>query len=446
MATSKKKMFLRVCVFLMAVFMVVMSAVSPVVALNKDEYNRYAQNSIYFYDPDGECIPGEEGDDGEPGEPFDGGEKWDGSCSTMTQSRIDWVKKYLSALKTKASENGIPWELIPAQVFQESGGGKHEACANNPLGLKAKKGHAKCSNGFAKFSSYEEAFQYYMDSIIPINELKGKYPQDPYSAVSFIQYGASRSYASCDSLKYKQCVGHMGEPTPGYVQGVSSLICGIQKWAESEGIKTSRVTYKNKSSDSSGSSNSGENDSGSSDDENNEDDEDNDEDLPYCDDDDDDDDESEEPEAGNLASYVKAWVWPTYRKGTLRTSDYAKYMDNEATYTGATCADGAKGVDCGAFVSNIIRASGWDSNYPLGPTSTQSSWLANNWKKIEDIKSLKLGDVGIKPGHVILYIGDIAGFGSKTASASDCRGPNRRAPSAGSPNENLNQYTWYRKK
>ena len=125
---------------------------------------------------------------------------------------------------------------------------------------------------------------------------------------------------------------------------------------------------------------------------------------------------------------------------------YAEYMDNQATYTGAVCADGAKGVDCGAFVSNIIRASGWDTSYPLGSTSVQKTWLAKNWQKVDDINSLKLGDVGIKTGHVILYIGDISGFSSKTASASDCRGPNRRAPSAGSSSENLNNYTWYRKR
>ena len=432
-------MLLRVCVFLMAVFMVMMSAVSPVVALNKDEYNRYAQNSIYFYDPDKECIPGEEGDDGEPGEPFEGEEKWDGACSTMTQSRIDWVKKYLSALKTKASENGIPWELIPAQVFQESGGGKHEACANNPLGLKAKKGHAKCSNGFAKFNSYEEAFQYYMDSIIPINELKGKYPQDPYSAVSFIQYGASKSYAVCDSEKYEQCVGHMGEPTPGYVQGVSSLICGIQKWAQGEDIKISKVTWKDYTGggDGGGDEDTKEGEDGENDEEDDE------EESEECEEDDgDDDDEIEEPEAGNLVSYVKAWAWPTYRKDyTVRMPAYAEYMDNKATYKG-DCS----GVDCGAFVANIMKASGWDPNYVQGSTAYQRFYLKNNWQEVTDTDSLRLGDVGVKKTghHVILYVGNISGFNSKTASASQCD----RAPMAGRENDDSikNNYTWYRKK
>ena len=166
--------------------------------------------------------------------------------------------------------------------------------------------------------------------------------------------------------------------------------------------------------------------------------------VNYCDEDDEDDDEEEgenSPEAGDLISYIKSWVWPDYVKGrTNRKPAYADYMDS-----GKTSYHPCGGVDCGAFVSNIIRASGWDTSYPLGSTATQRTWLASHWKTVS-VGSLKLGDVGIKSGHVILYIGNIPGYASNTASASDCNGVNKRAPSVGSSGENLNGYTWYRKK
>lgn len=167
-------------------------------------------------------------------------------------------------------------------------------------------------------------------------------------------------------------------------------------------------------------------------------------DTEYCEEDPDnpyspdDPDNPDTPEAGNLASYVLSWAWHEYhpKPYTVRKDAYADYIDHQATYKG-DCS----GVDCGAFVSNIIVASGWDPSYPLGPTSTQSSWLASHWNRV-DVGSLRLGDVGIKPGHVILYVGSLPGFGSNTASASQCG----RAPMAGSPYENLGNYTWYRKR
>lgn len=411
-------------------------------ALSDKLLRKYSNYQIYFYNQEQECEPGYTVPGaGGAGGSFTGDEVWDGGCSTMTGARIEWVQKYLPAMQEAASKNGIPWELIPAQTFQESGGGKQEACDNNPLGLKAKKGQASCSNGFAKFNSHEEAFDYYMNSITPIRELKGQYPNDPYSAVSFIEYGASHAYASCDSESYSQCVGHMGEPTPGYVNSVSSLICGIQKWAQGQNISISSVTYANYSP--SGDNNT--NDTRIIEEETVEE-------TPvtgtgasYCGQDgkmtgDTVTDNYDDPKAGDLASYVLSWAWHDYKgQGfTDKTSAYADYIANQATYVGDT--DNGGGVDCGAFVANIMQASGWDPNYVQGSTSAQKTYLQQNWNQVSS-NSLKLGDVGIKDGHVILYVGDIDGFNSKTASASQ----DKRAPMAGSSGENLNNYTWYRK-
>ena len=441
MSKTKPNMFLRVGILAFAIMMATSGATNAVMALDEHEYNLYWQNSIFFYNPY-ECEPGTTKPSKKKNKetPYSGEEVWDGSCSSMTATRIAWLRKYANALQKVASKNGIPWELIAAQTFQESGGGKHEACDHNPLGLKAKKGHAKCSNGFAKFDSYEEAFQYYMDSIIPIKNLKNKYPDDPYSAVSYIQYGASSPYASCDSEKYSQCVGHMGEPTPGYVQGVSSLICGIQKWAQEEGYAISYVTWE-VYLESIG-KNTEEEDVEEVEIAAEEEPEEEEARAEYCPqdgkkDEDSEDEEYDEEETKDLLKLLKEWVWPSYRKNfTERRPAYAEYIDTKAVYKG-DCS----GVDCGAFVANIMRASGWEPNYPQGPTSTQNAWLRKNWKKVSP-DNLVLGDVGIKPGHVILYVGNVEGINSKTASASQCD----RAPMAGSSGENLNKYTWYRKK
>ena len=421
------------CVLLVMVlaFGMVFLSADTTSAINSERLGKWSNYQIYFYDPDHKilCIPGTT----EPGvgtetTPFSGGaEQWNGSCTTLSAARADWIRKQVSGMQAAASASGLPWELLAGQSIQESGGAKAEACDYNPLGMKAKSGHASCGNGFAKFGSYQEAYQYYIDSLIPIREAKNKYPNDPYSAVSFIQYGASSSYASCDSESYAQCVGHMGEPTPGYVNSVSSIMCGIQKWAKSEGIAISSVTWENYSptgeyatttGTTSGTVTSG---TGAS----------------YCDN----NGESsgsgnyESPEAGNLADFIKKWAWSDYAKGkTERMPAYADYMDSVATYKGAM-----NGVDCGAFVANIMVASGWDPNYVQGGTAAQKTYLQQNWTQV-GTDSLQIGDVGIKDGHVILYAGNIDGFNSNTVSASQ----NDRAPMAGA-DKNLNNYTWYRK-
>lgn len=427
MSKMKKKM-LR-CLYVVVLSMLIgTQAFSPVLALNEKELNLYWQNSIFFYDPyacnDGDTTPGDS-----PNGTYSGEEIWDGSCTGMTSSRIAWLSKVLSPLQSAASKNGIPWELIAGQTFQESGGGAKEACNYNPLGLKAKSGHATCSNGFARFNSYEEAFQYYIDSIVPIRNLKNKYPNDPYSALSYIQYGTSSAYASCDSEKYPQCVGHMGEPTPGYVNSVSSIICGIQKWAKDEGVAISSVTWSDyvASSDDDDAEELIELEDGTG--------------AVYCirgeKTNNEEEPEYEQPEFGDLVDFVKKWAWPTYHAPvyTDRMPAYADYIDNVAVYKGG----GDKGIDCGAFVANIMRASGWDSNYVQSGTTSQWNYLRQNWRRVST-SSLRLGDVGIKSGHVILYVGDISGFGSNTASAS----LGERAPMAGA-DRNLEQYTWYRR-
>lgn len=438
-------------VLLMLAFVTAVMPVGSVAAIFDSRLDRYAENSIFFYDPDCDNVLlnvyKSAGDNYESGE----GEKWNGKCTDVNTQRSEWLITQVETIRRVAAANYLPWELIAGQAFMERDWkNNRDACAGyvdsfNPLGLK---GSPACdSSNHRKFNSYEEAYQYYVNAAHSIQSIKGKFANDPYSAIYYIQYGVphGQSYAQCSKESYLKdkdhvCYGHnLGDPTPGYVKNVSSLICGIQKWAKERGIPISSVTEENYSDVSKGYGASTEAGSGSVGV------------MSYCytgTSDTDDDEDDEDPEAGNLADFVKKWAWPDY-KGTgftERMPAYANYIDTQATYTGATCDNGTKGVDCGAFVANIIKASGWDPNYPQGSTAIQMPWLQSNWKRINDVSKLKLGDVGIKTGHVILYVGDIPGFNSKTALASACTGPSRRAPMAGYSGENLNNYAWYRKK
>ena len=664
---SLKNFFKAFLCYILSIIAILSSYALPVsatVKLPSGRDDEFGENNIVFYDP-GNCTPGST-DDGDGEGPFTGEEEWDGSCTAVTAERAEWLKKQISGMQAASSKGGIPWELIAGQTLGESGGGAHEACPYNPLGLK---GSPSCdAAGHRTFSSYEEAYSYYIDHIISIRNIKNKFPNDPYSAVAYIQYGVphGQAYAQCRepyiSDPNHKCYGHKtGDPTPGYVQMVSSLICGIQKWAKANGYAISSVTWENYKSkvsaetasttggnvikladtedtkadpkwengwlvnnsipgilkedasgvklgetpqnsfgggkpnkillhstegttvglaaypannkfpahftvdlkkkkgyqhfplnkpsiaiksydayagiqieivgfsdtvgqthtdspyflpklsdedwdylallliaisketgiplsssvtwtkdgssritsvdtfknysgvlghqhaagndhidpgpiwdkvsaaiarnpDGSGLSPAPDNGGGGSG-------------ATYCDKDGNPTDPGS-ADTGELADLVKRWAWSDYKGAGFiqRMPDYAAYIDTKATYTGGSCADGTKGVDCGAFVANIIKASGWDPNYVQGGTSSQATYLANHWQKITDTSSLKLGDVGITSGHVILYVGNLEGFHSKTASASLCSGEHKRAPMAGSPTENLNGYTWYRKK
>lgn len=156
---------------------------------------------------------------------------WNGSCSGVG-SYDSWINAHIDDIQTIAKRNGIPWEALLAQTIQESSGAQSEVCPYNPLGLKTNDPSKACDSRMHRsFSSYQEAFQYYVDSIIPVREAKYKYPNDPYMYLDFIQHGATYQYAQDTQ----------------YVQKTSSIVCGIQKWAEAHGRSSqlSSRTYRN---------------------------------------------------------------------------------------------------------------------------------------------------------------------------------------------------------
>jgi hypothetical protein len=163
---------------------------------------------------------------------------------------------------------------------------------------------------------------------------------------------------------------------------------------------------------------------------------------------------------GNLDQTISAYAWPDFQKGQVtKKPEYeaaVKKAKSDGRYTGDACYGG--GVDCGAFITILMVDSGFEPAYNSdgkgGNTSWQMSWAQKNWDTVgngstvrvggdpSDPKVLRQGDVALKHGHTYMYAGDIPGFNSKIASASQCD----RAPMAGKESPTDGEFTWFRKK
>ncbi|MBQ3432809.1 N-acetylmuramoyl-L-alanine amidase [Candidatus Saccharibacteria bacterium] len=145
-----------------------------------------------------------------------------------------------------------------------------------------------------------------------------------------------------------------------------------------------------------------------------------------------------------LQATVKRFAWPDYHSKpfTKRMPDYIEAIE-EGGYHGDDCHGG--GVDCGAFVYQVITKSGWDPEYGggTGTTTAVQDWMkgagASSWEnvtnRIKSNKDAKPGDVILSSSHALLFVGDIPGFNGVMASASQCG----RAPMADSA-EDISSY------
>ena len=159
---------------------------------------------------------------------------------------------------------------------------------------------------------------------------------------------------------------------------------------------------------------------------------------------------------GNFDATLKAYAYPEYKGMTTKPTDaYAaavKKAKSQGLYVGGTTYPG---IDCGGFVTLLVRDSGYESGYNFngkgGPTSTQEDWMKKNWEPIKssDVTPGKLqpGDVAINSTHTFIWVATNGknpdGFKAPIASASlDERAPmadNQQSPTQPG-------YNWYRKK
>ena len=291
MNVRKKAAFCRLLVLLLAAF--ILTFCQPASALSDALKKRYGDYQVYFYNgekdyeaeddewEDVPCIPRSENESDDPPAPYDG------HCSGVN-SYSSKIEQYYDSIYSVAQRNGLPWEGIVAQLIGESSFMQHEACPYNPLGLK---GSPNCDGKHRSFSSYDEAFSYYVNNIRPVREAKGKFKNDPYGYVDFLINGVP---------------GYKYATDPNYVYKVSGYVCGVQKWAKEHGKPISGSGKADTSSSSgtqttTGGSNTSDTSGGY------------DSDLPYCEEDeeiDDDDDEEDSDDdggceaKGNCSDYV----------------------------------------------------------------------------------------------------------------------------------------------
>lgn len=158
---------------------------------------------------------------------------------------------------------------------------------------------------------------------------------------------------------------------------------------------------------------------------------------------------------GDFEATLKAYAWPTYKGNTLEMQPAYETAVADARSQGLYVGDGrgAWGVDCGVFVTLLVRDSGFDKGYNYdgdgGNTTYQYKWTEENWENLGpasqiDPATLQPGDVANdESNHTFIYIGEVEGFEADIASSSW----GQRAPMA-DPMQSPTQsgYTWFRKK
>ena len=158
---------------------------------------------------------------------------------------------------------------------------------------------------------------------------------------------------------------------------------------------------------------------------------------------------------GAILNTIQRFAWHDYRPaGSSNAMDKRpEYQEavNRSSYTGS-----CDGVDCGAFVTIVMRESGADPDYNTGPegnTVQQLAYLqraaaAGKYTRVMDKSLLQPGDIAVKShppeGHTFIYVGtaisdiDPSWTGGQSASASQCE----RAPMA-SGTDTFEDYEWY---
>ena len=172
--------------------------------------------------------------------------------------------------------------------------------------------------------------------------------------------------------------------------------------------------------------------------------------------------------AGSAVQTAINYAWPDYHP-----APYLVYKDSyRAAITKAQAAGefvgglNNPGVDCGGFITRVMRDSGADPNYNWGPrnpkeggTTAQKAYMDAHPEKYQnlgpqtEITGLQPGDIAINDGHTFMWVGKQPNFNGVTASASVSFKGNRpdaswRTPMASSIywRDDNGAFIWYRLK
>ena len=157
---------------------------------------------------------------------------------------------------------------------------------------------------------------------------------------------------------------------------------------------------------------------------------------------------------GDAVKTAIGYAWPEYHA--------APYLKMTSSYSAAVAAAKAKGeyiggtaypgIDCGGFITRVMRNSKVDPDYNKyeGPTTSQQKYMDDHPEKYERLgtrrstSGLQPGDIAINSVHTYMYVGSQPGFDGNSASAS----LDERAPMASTAyfNNSAGYFIWYRPK
>jgi D-alanyl-D-alanine carboxypeptidase len=171
---------------------------------------------------------------------------------------------------------------------------------------------------------------------------------------------------------------------------------------------------------------------------------------------------------GSAVKTAINYAWPDYHPANYCTEretykEAIKKARANGEYTGGDCDSAHIGIDCGGFITRVMRDSGTDPNYNWGPsnpkqgnTVAQQAYLeaqvtAGKYEKVKPTAieagittgDLQPGDIAINGTHTYMYVGKQSGFHGNSASASF---QIWRAPMASNAYGLDGEFTWYRLK
>lgn len=174
-------------------------------------------------------------------------------------------------------------------------------------------------------------------------------------------------------------------------------------------------------------------------------------------------------DVGGIIGTVMKYAWPQIgdhrADKELAKQEYVDRLNEGGFYKGSSGANhGQPGIDCGAWVSFVMIESGYEPGYNPGHgnVDAQIRWVqANpNWELINQDWNTPVNESDLQPGdvaytcsgpesnpscgHTYVYIGEVEGFETHIASASQYH----RAPGAGTEEIQTSSgraVKWYRR-
>jgi hypothetical protein len=157
---------------------------------------------------------------------------------------------------------------------------------------------------------------------------------------------------------------------------------------------------------------------------------------------------------GDAVQTAIKYAWPNHSKPNFFEFKPAYKTATNAAIEKKEYVGGGEnpGIDCGGFVTRVMRDSGADPEYNSynGPTTAQQKYMDDNpgkYKKLTNVTGtadLKPGDIAINSEHTYMFVGSQPGFYGNSASASySSRGTSWRTPMADNA-YGFTSFSWYR--